>query len=344
MQKILASSILVPIPEGKTAAACAGRHKRRALPGRRAVRLFTVLAGEHHNMPASPAPPPPLRDRAVAAATSTCGSVQAGIIAAVPLRRSSWPTQFGPLATLFPGRIDLGLGWAPGTDMAPPPRCAAHGADDSFPAGRAGTDRLFSATCPDATPGATPFPARGTHVPSRILGSSLLLRAAGRVSRLALRLSAFAFSRRLCLDKALSIYRSTFQRRASGQAPCDEWRPASCAAPTMPSDGFADPSASCSPSARLRTGRPAAARPTHDVATAEVPAPVIGPGEQGAVVLRHRGSPRQVRDGFAHSSTPFEPERMMWTGIDPTTTRARPLVSRSRHEVLSTCPTTAVAA
>ena len=33
--------------------------------------------------------------------------------------------QFGTLEALFPGRIDLGLGRAPGTDRRPRARCAA---------------------------------------------------------------------------------------------------------------------------------------------------------------------------------------------------------------------------
>ena len=33
--------------------------------------------------------------------------------------------QFAMLEALHPGRIDLGIGRAPGTDPAPPPRCAA---------------------------------------------------------------------------------------------------------------------------------------------------------------------------------------------------------------------------
>ena len=33
--------------------------------------------------------------------------------------------QFGTLAALYPDRIDLGLGRAPGTDQTPPRRCGA---------------------------------------------------------------------------------------------------------------------------------------------------------------------------------------------------------------------------
>lgn len=42
--------------------------------------------------------------------------------------------QFGTLATLHPGRIDLGVGRAPGTDMATARALRRHmAADDSFP-------------------------------------------------------------------------------------------------------------------------------------------------------------------------------------------------------------------
>ncbi len=81
--------------------------------------------------------------------------------------------QFGTLATLHPGRIDLGLGRAPGTDqdtMRALRRDAAAGGH--VPAGRRSSCRATwrrdprSRAC-DAIPG------QGTNVPLYILGSSL---------------------------------------------------------------------------------------------------------------------------------------------------------------------------
>ena len=80
--------------------------------------------------------------------------------------------QFGTLANLHPGRIELGLGRAPGTDqrtmraLRRDPRSA-----DSFPQdvqelqGYLGDETLV--------PGINAIPGKGTHVPLYILGSSL---------------------------------------------------------------------------------------------------------------------------------------------------------------------------
>jgi luciferase family oxidoreductase group 1 len=80
--------------------------------------------------------------------------------------------QFGTLASLYPGRIGLGLGRAPGTDQATmralsvDPRAAEH-----FPDDIQALRLLFGPLQPGqrlrAVPGA------GLEVPFRILGSSL---------------------------------------------------------------------------------------------------------------------------------------------------------------------------
>ena len=81
--------------------------------------------------------------------------------------------QFGTLESLFPGRIDLGLGRAPGTDpsTARALRRAAQGAEDEFPNDVMELQSYFSPVADDrrirAVPGA------GLNVPIWILGSSL---------------------------------------------------------------------------------------------------------------------------------------------------------------------------
>jgi luciferase family oxidoreductase group 1 len=80
--------------------------------------------------------------------------------------------QFGTLATLFPGRIDLGLGRAPGTDgltMRALRRAMTHG--DSFPQDVAELQGYFADETPES--GVRAIPGQGTHVPIWILGSSL---------------------------------------------------------------------------------------------------------------------------------------------------------------------------
>jgi luciferase family oxidoreductase group 1 len=116
--------------------------------------------------------------------------------------------QFGTLATLYPGRIELGLGRAPGTDQAAaralrrPPDAA-----DAFPDDVA---ELLSYFRP-AEPGqlVRAVPGAGVDVPVWILGSSLF----GAHVAAALGLPfAFAshFAPRL-LGDALALYRARFR-------------------------------------------------------------------------------------------------------------------------------------
>ena len=80
--------------------------------------------------------------------------------------------QFGTLETLYPGRIDLGLGRAPGSDQATMRALRRdHRSADTFPddvlelqAFLAGDSRIK---------GVRAVPGAGTHVPLYILGSSL---------------------------------------------------------------------------------------------------------------------------------------------------------------------------
>ena len=80
--------------------------------------------------------------------------------------------QFGTLATLHPGRIDLGLGRAPGSDRNTMRALRVDGrTSDRFP-----DDVLeLQAFLGDASPipGVTAVPGAGTNVPLYILGSSL---------------------------------------------------------------------------------------------------------------------------------------------------------------------------
>ena len=124
---------------------------------------------------------------------------------------------FGTLAELYPGRIDLGLGRAPGTDphtMRALRRDRVE-AESDFPRDVAELQQLLAPAQPGqrliATPGA------GTNVPIWLLGSSLFS------ARLAAERGlpyAFAshFAPRL-LMQALDVYRSHFQPSASLEKP-----------------------------------------------------------------------------------------------------------------------------
>ena len=106
---------LAPIPEGGTAAEALGNTLDLA---RRAeawgYRRFWLA--EHHNMPGIASAATAVVIGAVAAATRTIRVGAGGIMLPnhAPLTVAE---DFGTLATLHPGRIDLGLGRAPGTDQ-----------------------------------------------------------------------------------------------------------------------------------------------------------------------------------------------------------------------------------
>ena len=123
--------------------------------------------------------------------------------------------QFGTLEALHPGRIDLGLGRAPGTDQVTLRALRGDPTADSFP-----QDVLeLQALLGDPLPGQTVFaiPGVGSHVPLWILGSSLY----GAQLAAALGLP-YAFASHFAPDlllPALEVYRARFQPSAQLQEP-----------------------------------------------------------------------------------------------------------------------------
>jgi luciferase family oxidoreductase group 1 len=115
--------------------------------------------------------------------------------------------QFGTLARLFPGRIDLGLGRAPGTDqMTTRALRRSFASAEGFPQDVLELQAFFAPTQPGQLVQAVP--AAGTNVPLWILGSSTF----GAQLAAALGLP-FAFASHFAPDQllpALDIYRRRF--------------------------------------------------------------------------------------------------------------------------------------
>jgi luciferase family oxidoreductase group 1 len=125
--------------------------------------------------------------------------------------------QFGTLASLYPGRIDLGLGRAPGTDQttARALRRDMQGSADSFPDDVVELQRYFA----DPVPGqrVRAVPGAGLHVPIWLLGSSLF--SAQLAAALGL---PFAFASHFAPDQilnALRLYRAQFRPSAALDKP-----------------------------------------------------------------------------------------------------------------------------
>jgi luciferase family oxidoreductase group 1 len=126
--------------------------------------------------------------------------------------------QFGTLATLYPDRIDLGLGRAPGTDMltAQALRRTLEGAgEDRFPQDVLELQAYLGEPRPDQPVRAVP--GTGTHVPIWLLGSSLY--SAQLAAHLGL---PFAFASHFAPDQllqALQLYRSGYRPSARWPLP-----------------------------------------------------------------------------------------------------------------------------
>jgi luciferase family oxidoreductase group 1 len=116
--------------------------------------------------------------------------------------------QFGTLATLHPGRIDLGLGRAPGSDQATTYALRRDpAAAESFPRDVVELQGLLGDESP--IPGVRAIPGQGTHVPLYMLGSSLF--GAQLAAELGL---PYAFASQFApraLNEAVTIYRETFK-------------------------------------------------------------------------------------------------------------------------------------
>jgi luciferase family oxidoreductase group 1 len=124
--------------------------------------------------------------------------------------------QFGTLATLHPGRIELGLGRAPGTDqqtvgaLRRDPR-----ASEQFPQDVQELQAFLSDE--SLVPGVHAYPGRGTAVPLTILGSSLY--GAQVAALLGL---PYAFASHFApdaLEQAVAVYRREFRPSAQLSQP-----------------------------------------------------------------------------------------------------------------------------
>ena len=117
--------------------------------------------------------------------------------------------QFGTLATLYPNRVELGLGRAPGTDQMTM-RALRRGrqeTEDQFPQDVLEILHYFKDAEPNQRIIATP--GQGTHVPVWLLGSSLF--SAQLAAKLGLPYSfASHFAPRM-LKQAIQLYRENFE-------------------------------------------------------------------------------------------------------------------------------------
>jgi luciferase family oxidoreductase group 1 len=206
---------LSPIIEGGTAAQ-SYRHTLDLAQHAERWGYARFWLAEHHNMPGIASAATAVLIAHVAGGTSTIRVGAGGIMLPnhAPLQVVE---QFGTLASLFPGRIDLGLGRAPGTDPAAAHalRRTLHSSPDAFPQDVLEVMALFR----EAQPGQAvrAVPGAGLHVPLWILGSSTF----GAQVAAALGLP-YAFASHFApaqMTEALAVYRSRFTPSDRLQAP-----------------------------------------------------------------------------------------------------------------------------
>lgn len=297
---------LSPIPEGSTAAQALAATLDLARHAE-AEGYHRFWLAEHHNMPGIASAATAVVIGHVAAGTRTIRVGSGGIMLPnhAPLIVAE---QFGTLETLFPGRIDLGLGRAPGTDMATARALRRHmEGGDSFPQDVVEVIGYLG----DAAGPVRAVPGTGTRVPVWILGSSLF--GAQLAAYLGLPYAFASHFAPALLDQAVQTYRATFRPSAFLQRPYFMLAAGVFAAATDAEARYLR-SSQLLAFARLRAGVPGKLpHPVEDVA-ALVPAQVLA-GAEEALSCSATGSPETVRRELAALIAQYQPDEIILTGM-----------------------------
>ena len=174
-----------------------------------------IWYAEHHNIPTIASSATSVLIAHVAAHTKSIRLGAGGIMLPnhAPLVIAE---QFGTLETLHPGRIDLGLGRAPGTDPATSRALRISPSDaDAFPSDVLELQGYLSENTRVAGVEATP--GKGTNVPLYILGSSLF--GAQLAAQFGLPYAFASHFAPAALEDAVAVYRRTFRPSAQRGAP-----------------------------------------------------------------------------------------------------------------------------
>lgn len=298
---------LAPIPEGKTAADALANTLDLARHAE-SWGYHRYWLAEHHNMPGIASAATAVVIGHVAAGTKTIRVGSGGVMLPnhAPLVIAE---QFGTLATLFPGRIDLGLGRAPGTDMATARALRRHmESSDQFPEDVLELINYLDAAHPESRIRAVP--GEGTQVPVWILGSSLYgAQLAAYLGR------PYAFASHFApamLDQAIETYRSTFRASQWLQQPYFMLAAGVCAAETAAEAEFLRSSQILAFS-RLRSGRPGKL-PLPKADLSEVPPQMRAEVEQ-ALSCAAVGTPQTVHARLQALIARYRPDEIMLTGM-----------------------------
>ncbi|MDO9526759.1 MAG: LLM class flavin-dependent oxidoreductase [Gemmobacter sp.] len=295
---------LSPIPEGHTAADALSNTLDLARHAE-AAGYHRFWLAEHHNMAGIASAATAVVIGHVAAGTRRIRVGSGGVMLPnhSPLVIAE---QFGTLATLFPGRIDLGVGRAPGTDMATARALRRNmDASDAFPQD---VMELMAYFAPgDGSARIRAIPGEGTEVPVWILGSSLY--GAQLAAYLGL---PYAFASHFApdaLEEAADVYRRTFRPSGALERPYFMMAMGVYAGETD-AEGDYLKSSMQQAFANLRTGQPGPLpRPVHNIAARLSPAIMAGVNQ--ALACSVSGGPSTVRSGMARLIDRLRPDEVI---------------------------------
>lgn len=174
-----------------------------------------VWYAEHHNMAAIASSATSVLIAHVAAHTRSIRLGSGGVMLPnhSPLTIAE---QYGTLETLHPGRIDLGLGRAPGTDQNTMRALRRDNSSaDTFPEDVLELQGYLQGQ--SRIPGVDAYPGKGTDVPLYILGSSLF--GAGLAATLGLPYAFASHFAPAALHEAIALYRREFEPSAQLDKP-----------------------------------------------------------------------------------------------------------------------------
>ncbi len=268
---------------------------------------------EHHGMPGIASAATAVVIGHIAAATKAIRVGAGGIMLPnhAPLTIAE---QFGTLDALYPGRIDLGLGRAPGSDqiVARALRRTLESDPNAFPQDVVELQSYFA---DDGRTGIRAVPGAGARVDLWLLGSSLF--GAQLAAMLGLPYAFASHFAPAALDQALEAYRRNFRPSAVLDRPY-----AAAAFNVLAADSDEEARLLASSTEQMfvaiRTGQPI-----------ELPPPVPGYraqiGAQGNAILDHVlecsaiGGPETVREGLAKFIARTQVDEVIVTGamFDP---------------------------
>lgn len=303
---------LVPVRQGGTPADALAAAADLAAHAE-AEGFHRYWVAEHHGMPGIASAATAVVISHIAAATRTMRVGAGGIMLPnhAPL---SVAEQFGTLDALYPGRIDLGLGRAPGSDqiVARAMRRTLDSDPNAFPQDVVELQSYFA---DDGRTGIRAVPGAGAKVDLWILGSSLF--GAQLAAMLGLPYAFASHFAPAALDQALDVYRRNFTPSAVLDKPY-----AAAAFNVLAADTDEEARLLASSTEQMfvaiRTGQPI-----------ELPPPVPGYraqiGAQGNAILDHVlecsaiGGPETVRAGLTKFIERTQVDEVIVTGamFDP---------------------------